>query len=164
MESSRLTLVSALILLAGDLVRPRIHFRNGYTFWFRCIMEALSYCRCQGILGYSKGALRSSWQVCRVVSARLTLMILLILLSGALVCPWIHLRDGYTCWSRYSVEALTNYRCQTFVEDKKGALRRSWKGWMGVSTRSMLVSVLIVLAGAMVRPRSHLSNSCTCWS
>ena len=40
-------------------------------------------------------------------------------------------------------------------------LRIYWRFWRVVSARSMLVSVLIMLVGALVCPRSHYRNICT---
>ena len=159
-----MVLFSVLILLAGDLVRPRIHFRNGYICWYRSSTESLAYCRFQGILGYRKGALRSSWQVWRVVSSRLMLGIPLNLLVGALVSIQIHFRNGCICWYRCNMVALANFRCQTRVGNKKETFRAYLQACRVVSLRSTLVSALILLAGALVRLQSHLRNDCTCWS
>ena len=62
MVSASSTLVSALIVLAGDLVRPWIHLSNGCTCWSRCSMESLANCWYQAFVGDSKGALRSCWR------------------------------------------------------------------------------------------------------
>ena len=50
-----MTLLSALILLAGALVRPRIHYRNGYICWSRCSVEALVNCKFQALIVDRKG-------------------------------------------------------------------------------------------------------------
>ena len=42
------------------------------------------------------------------------------------------------------------------------ALRRYWRACRVVSVRSTIVSALIMLAGALVRPQSHSSNGFTC--
>ena len=125
--SRMLTLVSALILLAGSLVHPWSHLRNSSTCWYRFSLEALANCRCQSLMGYIKVTLRSSWQAWSVTSARLTLVITLILLAGDFDRPWIHLRNVCTCWYRCNVEALANCRCRTLVTDRKGALIISWQ-------------------------------------
>ena len=53
-------------------------------------------------------------------SVRSLLVSALILLPGSLVCPWSHLRNGCTCWSRCSVEALFDCILQALVVDRKG--------------------------------------------
>ena len=53
-------------------------------------------------------ALISSCQDCRVASTCLTHVSVLILLVGYLFCPQIHLRNSCTCWSSFSVEALSD--------------------------------------------------------
>ena len=59
-------------------------------------------------MGDSKGALRISWKACRVVSARSTLLSVLIMLAGYLVRPKSHLGGSFTCWSRCIVKFLPN--------------------------------------------------------
>ena len=54
----RLTLVGVLILLVGDLVRPRSHLRNSYIYWSRCSVEALPDCIWQVLVGDRKGGWR----------------------------------------------------------------------------------------------------------
>ena len=62
------------------------------------------------------------------------------------------------------MEALANCRCQVLVGDKNGALRSYWRAYRVVFVRSTLVSKLIMLAEALIRPRSHISNECICCS
>ena len=100
----------------------------------------------------------------RGVSARSTLVSSLILLAGALVRPQSHLGNSCTCCSRCILEALADCRCQALVGNRKGTLGKSWQACRVASTRSTLVSKLIVLAGALFGPWIHLSNGCTCWS
>ena len=82
----------------------------------------------------------------------LTLVIVMILLARALVCPQSHLRNGCTCWSRCSMEPFSKCRRQAIVGDTKGALKSSWKVSGLLSTISILLSALILLAGAFVSP------------
>ena len=60
-----MTLLSALILLAGALVRPRIHYRNGYICWSRCSVEALVNCKCQALMVDRKGYHRTGCMILR---------------------------------------------------------------------------------------------------
>ena len=83
---------------------------NGCTCWFRCSVEALANCRCQVLVGDRKGSLKSYWQVCRLASVRSTLISALVLFARAWVCPLIHFRNVCTCWSRCSLEAISDYR------------------------------------------------------
>ena len=129
--SVRLTIVSSLILLEGALVRPQSHLMNGCTCCSRCILEALANCRRQALVRNRKGTLGKSWQACRVAFTSSTLVSKLILLAGALVSPWIHLRNGCTCWSRCSTVAFSNSRCQTLV----AVLRSSSHNWTVTSAR-----------------------------
>ena len=57
---------------------------------------------------------------CRVVPASSTLVRALIVLAGDLVRPRSHLSKGCTCWSRYSVVALSNSSCRALMEYRKG--------------------------------------------
>ena len=45
--------------------------------------------------------------------------------------------------------------------DRKGAMRSSYQSWRVAPARSTVVSSLILLAGALVRPQSHLRNEFT---
>ena len=163
MASTRSALVSVLILLVGSWVCPWSHLRTGCTCWSRCSVEALANCRFQALMQGKKGALGGYWQVWRVVSRMLTLVSALILLAGSLVHPWSHLRNGSTCWYRFSLEALANCRCQSLMGYIKVTLRSSWQAWSVTSARLTLVITLILLAGDFDRPWIHLSNVCTCW-
>ena len=98
--SASLTIQGKFILLVEALVRPLSHFSNGCNCWSSSIMEALTNCRCQAIMGDSKGALKISCQAWSVMSNRLTLVSVLILLVGDLALPWSHLSNGCTCLSR----------------------------------------------------------------
>ena len=111
-----------------------------------------------------QGYLRSSLWSCRVESVISTLVSVLILLAGYFDHPQSHLRNGFTCWSRCSVEALANFRCQVLVWDKKGALRSYWRAWRVVYARLTLASKLILFVVDLVRTRSHMSSGCICWS
>ena len=158
------TLVSTLILFAGDLVRHKTRLRNSCTCWSRCSMEALANCRFQTLMKVSKGVLRISWKSWRMASARLMHVSALILFARDLGRPRSHLRNSCNYCSRCIMESLANFRLQALVGDSKGALGRSWQYWTVVPVRLTVVSVLIIFTGALVLPQSHLRVDCTCRS
>ena len=77
-------------------------------------------CGCMEVGGWGGNrALRIYWWAFRVASASSTLVRALIMLAGALVRPWIHSRNGCNCYSKCSVDALTNRRYQVLVGERK---------------------------------------------
>ena len=142
------------ILFLETSVCPWSHLSNGCIYWSRCSVKYLVNCMCQPLMEDSKGALRSSWRSCRVASTRSTLVSRLTLLGEALVLLQSNLRNSCICWSRRSLDSLSNCRCKALVRVMKGALRSFRHYWRVAFMMSTLVNTLIMFVGPWISPRA----------